>query len=647
MDDSFDYSRFLFKRGQFRLQFVPLPNGATSIARAPGLSKIDLGLDRGDYPILEHLIGESVDPTAYDSERCRLVSYDREWRTLESLPIELAKTTYYDYLRSAKHLDDLIPGMGTRTYRDQFVELIVSGSQGLHDFGLSSICGVGTLIRTSDDYVVLTKHPSTFHVYPDRWTFSASGSMHWGAHPDPFIEAAWKCREALNHQVNTQKLQLVEFGVDARKLFFQFCFIEHSNVDHTQIKAVIEDHKNKRKLGLEYKILPLKPIENSLAWMFDSTRQPSSPANPFEDNLMEPAAAVTFFILLEQIFGKNRIQGILTDDLHWKREVRRYEAIEETDDRALRDGVRRVLSVRYPPEGLEDASETFLDTIMDFMKQWIRGARVLEVGCGIGRVTNRLFPIAKEVVATDISKRMLNSAKEELGDLRNVVFVHGFAEDSIKELGDFDVSICSLVLIHTCDDEDFKALIGALCKCSKKVFVFEDVTRRATSPYTHLRPQDELVDAFNNEGFELRNGCQTNVCGDEIAMLEFGRIGMFDPPPPGEDESCLQRWKQFLEDSEVKAGRETRAKIARKLLDTMYNSEWKSPAPGRVVKTTNELRDALKVGREYEVSLQTMHDIRNALQSQELSTAKKETYWLTSYGNRLWELIRDQKPDAP
>lgn len=50
-------------------------------------------------------------------------------------------------------------------------------------------------------------------------------------------------------------------------------------------------------------------------------------------------------------------------------------------------------------------------------------ARVLEIGCGVGRMTRRLSELAGSVVATDVSGEMLSRCRRRLADRDNVEYV--------------------------------------------------------------------------------------------------------------------------------------------------------------------------------------------------------------------------------
>lgn len=75
--------------------------------------------------------------------------------------------------------------------------------------------------------------------------------------------------------------------------------------------------------------------------------------------------------------------------------------------------------------------------------------RVLEIGCGTGRIGKALAPSCKEWVGCDISGHMLAFAKENLKDTANVTLVE-LAGAALREFADasFDHVYCSAVFMH-------------------------------------------------------------------------------------------------------------------------------------------------------------------------------------------------------
>jgi len=60
-----------------------------------------------------------------------------------------------------------------------------------------------------------------------------------------------------------------------------------------------------------------------------------------------------------------------------------------------------------------------VDLIKGLLPDW-RGKRVLEIGCGTGRITRNLVDWGAEVTATDISREMLDEAKSRLMNVQAV-----------------------------------------------------------------------------------------------------------------------------------------------------------------------------------------------------------------------------------
>jgi SAM-dependent methyltransferase len=69
------------------------------------------------------------------------------------------------------------------------------------------------------------------------------------------------------------------------------------------------------------------------------------------------------------------------------------------------------------------------------------GAKVLDIGCGTGRIMRHVSPLAAEVHGVDISKEMCEQGEEQLSDLPNVHFHVGNGYD----LGDFEDDSLDLV----------------------------------------------------------------------------------------------------------------------------------------------------------------------------------------------------------
>jgi ubiquinone/menaquinone biosynthesis C-methylase UbiE len=76
---------------------------------------------------------------------------------------------------------------------------------------------------------------------------------------------------------------------------------------------------------------------------------------------------------------------------------------------------------RFWAEGEKD-----LATLLDIAGVTVEpGSRVLEIGCGLGRLTRGLAARAGQVVALDVSAEMLAQARRHNGELQNVTWLQG------------------------------------------------------------------------------------------------------------------------------------------------------------------------------------------------------------------------------
>lgn len=71
-------------------------------------------------------------------------------------------------------------------------------------------------------------------------------------------------------------------------------------------------------------------------------------------------------------------------------------------------GLARAIS-ETPDDGTD--SYGFAPEILERFRPWIRGRRVLELGCGMGLAAAAMGAVAEEVVATDVSEAMLERAR--------------------------------------------------------------------------------------------------------------------------------------------------------------------------------------------------------------------------------------------
>jgi len=123
------------------------------------------------------------------------------------------------------------------------------------------------------------------------------------------------------------------------------------------------------------------------------------------------------------------------------RENARYYVVtgkqEWTDEEFFRSGEQTV------------AEEILTDMINICQGKPAKQMRVLEIGCGAGRVTRALANLFGEVYAVDISGEMVARAREALKDKPNVhIFQNNGADLQVIPVGDFDFAFSTIVFQH-------------------------------------------------------------------------------------------------------------------------------------------------------------------------------------------------------
>jgi 2-polyprenyl-3-methyl-5-hydroxy-6-metoxy-1,4-benzoquinol methylase len=117
-------------------------------------------------------------------------------------------------------------------------------------------------------------------------------------------------------------------------------------------------------------------------------------------------------------------------------------------------------------------SEVLIPAIIDVLGNY-QGKRCIDIGCGSGTVASILTRKASFVVGVDLSKRMVEIARQEVGHLPNIEFAHSSIESFTKAYKGpkFDVGVAHMSLMTAPYLDEVIKAISALLK-PKGILVF-------------------------------------------------------------------------------------------------------------------------------------------------------------------------------
>ena len=442
--------------------------------------------------------------------KCRLESVTE---VAEGLELEFSPTYYEDYLRSGEQVELHQKDSGT-SYHEWFLEKLTPASGYVVPFReLTNICGVGVFVLTRDHRLIVATQSEESHVYPGRLTFSASGTIPWGAAPDPYTTAILKAREEIHHLVEVSKLRLFAFGVDSRKLYFQFSFVERSNATAAQVLRFFE-------LGGGEEGPENRPGSLNVF----SFQNAEVVCELVVKNCWEPAAEAALLALAAHEFGESEVEAALRrrECDWWKRDL-----VDEWNHRASRPGLLPDMSVRYNQDQLKDISDQYLRFISQFIVEHIGGSSILEIGPGTGRISRLILDLNPDcLTCIELCHNMIARSIARLGeDAKSVIYRRGFAQDVLQKMiidGDrYDIAVCSLVLIHNTVDREAESMIRSLSLISDRLLLFEDIRKRPTSPATKIRSERRLRQMLSPY-FDIVGPSQKHdLAGDIILALHL------------------------------------------------------------------------------------------------------------------------------
>lgn len=186
-------------------------------------------------------------------------------------------------------------------------------------------------------------------------------------------------------------------------------------------------------------------------------------------------------------------------------------AMERFWDRRAREDAFHYVDNREPlgtpdVEAFWRGGEQVVDWMLDELGVALRGdERVVEIGCGIGRLTRVLAARARSVDAIDVSREMLARAQHYNPGLDNVDWIHGDGI-TLRPLADgaFDACVSFVVFQHIPDPEITIGYIREIGRVLRDggwaAFQISNQDPRVHKPPTAIRRVAATVRALSRRG---------------------------------------------------------------------------------------------------------------------------------------------------
>ena len=139
------------------------------------------------------------------------------------------------------------------------------------------------------------------------------------------------------------------------------------------------------------------------------------------------------------------------------------DSVSEWNSRAQNHGLHAVFTKRWSEDECQQVDRLQQENMFLLLGD-LSGKVVLDLGCGIGRLSGPLSKRAGKVIGVDASPGMLHRARSELP---SVEFVLASAHDLPFPDASFDVVVACYVLQHILDDAWLRLAICSLARVAK------------------------------------------------------------------------------------------------------------------------------------------------------------------------------------
>ncbi|KDN22621.1 class I SAM-dependent methyltransferase [Amycolatopsis rifamycinica] len=197
-------------------------------------------------------------------------------------------------------------------------------------------------------------------------------------------------------------------------------------------------------------------------------------------------------------------------------------------ERARRSGLRRVMRSSQPDSlntGVTERTRAVVAAQLGLVADRLgrRPRHVLEIGCGIGRLTPAIAAQAGRVHAIDMTPAMLDQARATCRHLPAVEFECVRADRMRPPRERFDAAVCVWVLMHVLDESRLADTCRVIAESTRYLTLVEyEHARVPVSKWSRLRSLEDYVRLL--PGAEVVDERMIDYGGDRsfAALIAFG-----------------------------------------------------------------------------------------------------------------------------
>ena len=176
--------------------------------------------------------------------------------------------------------------------------------------------------------------------------------------------------------------------------------------------------------------------------------------------------------------------------------LKNFQPPEATwEERASRSGLRSVLDHEDSRGMKNEYMDALHRVVLDRYLLPSNDEKILDFGCGIGRLTSYLGRTGAEIIGVDVTKSMTDIARKKYPEQ---IFLCYDGTNLPFENNYFDKEVSVFVLQHVTPLDTFFATAKELVRCLKKggkIYLIEQVSKENSDYYLHRMPKD-YADAF-------------------------------------------------------------------------------------------------------------------------------------------------------